>query len=241
MRIELFILIGVTLLSIAAPALAQATGAVAGCVALEPNQPSPEPNQPIPGATIILGAQGHKITTLTDERGCYEFRDLPASVYRITARLLGADNVTRDQVNISPGQIERVDFTTRISGFCECLAPPTTLRGFYDEADAVVHVRILRPDSELPSPRGFFTQTAETLEVFKRHKIGGPIDKVFRFLQNQSSGAPDPYDVGQELVLFVGWLGTTNVFSEGPYASSRRTVTVVSADLLADLRKLMPR
>ncbi len=231
MRTRLLILNAVAALSMAMPASGQTTGMIIGCI-------TDEIGQQIPRATINLRAQGIRLTMVADDRGCYEFRDLSADVYRVTARLLGFDNVTRDQVTIAPDQAERVDFIMRLSRICECLARPTTLSGRYDQADAVVHVRIIRSDDALQSPSGFFTQSAETLEVLKRHDSGGPIDKAFRFLQNQSNGAPDPYDVGQELVLFLAWWGNSNRFSEGSVYEMVTTVTLVSPALLADLRKL---
>lgn len=109
---------------------------------------------------------------------------------------------------------------------CDCASPPRTRQGLWKYADAVVHVRITDHDKELPAPPGFFKQTAEALEVLKRHRVSGPPDAATRalhellrrdpsagsirtimmeFLQNQLGGAPNPYDVGEEFVLFLRW------------------------------------
>lgn len=242
----------VAIVCTSAPAFGQTTGSVTGCF-------TDQINQPLPRVTVSLSAQGKRMTTLADDRGCYEFRELPAGVYRITARLLGFNNVTRDKVNISPGQIERVSLSMRVSTICECLARPTTLEGLYDQADVVVYARILHHYNELPSRPGFFTQMAEALETFKHHNSGGPSNNALTFFQNQSNGTPDPYDTGQELVLFLSWLPIENMLSEGLYPQN---VTVVSiqagsvtdapgelgsyvgsptTDLLAELRKLGSR
>jgi hypothetical protein len=42
-------------------------------------------------------------TATADATGCYEFGDLPIGLYRVTARLAGFDNVTRDGVKIVAG------------------------------------------------------------------------------------------------------------------------------------------
>jgi hypothetical protein len=43
------------------------------------------------------------MTTTADAGGCYELKHLPIGSYRVTARLTGFDNATRDGVTIAPG------------------------------------------------------------------------------------------------------------------------------------------
>ncbi len=197
MRIRLLILTVVTVLTMTTPALAQTTGSIVGCL-------TNVLNEGLPRATVSASAPDLRRTTLTNERGCYEFLDLPADAYRVTARLQGYDNVTRDRVQVSP-------------------------------------------------------QTAEAVEVFKRHATGGPTEKTIRFLQSQASGAPEPYHLGQELVLFLFWRPEENIFSDGGFPDTVRVVSVQAGrimdapaqlknyvgapigGLLADLRKLTPR
>src|SRR5437016_1278256 len=77
---------------------------IVGCV-------SDATTQRIPGATIILKGRGVERTTTTDTTGCYALEELPPTVsYRVTARLLGFDNLTRDGVVPLPGAGSRVDF-----------------------------------------------------------------------------------------------------------------------------------
>ena len=58
---------------------------------------------------------------MTDAGGRYELRDLPIGSYRVTARLAGFDNVTRDGVTIAPACRPSTDFAMRVSAICECL------------------------------------------------------------------------------------------------------------------------
>jgi len=252
MRITILALTVVAALAIATSAFAQTTGSIAGCL-------TNELNEGLPRATVSASAPDLRRTTLADERGCYEFQDLPSNAYRVTARLQGFDNVTRDRVQVSPGQVQRVDFTMPISTICDCPVQPTTLGGLYDNARAVAYVRILPPDNQRLPPRGYFAQTAEAMEVFKRHATGGPTNRTIRFLQSQASGAPEPYHPGQELVLFLFWWPEENIFSDGGFPDTVRVVFVQAGrimdapaqlksyvgapigGLLADLRKLTPR
>ena len=139
--------------------------------------------------------------TEADSSGCYQLKDLPPASYRVTARLPGFDNVTLDRLVVAPSSLTRLDFTTRPSSICECLAVTGSLADHWNHADAVLHVRL--SDSE-PSPtttRGYYRHLATVLSVLKEPRDRRPAP-VF-VIQNQRSGVPGPYDVGQELVAFL--------------------------------------
>jgi hypothetical protein len=242
MRLTTLLLLVSALLT-AAPLSAQSTGALAGCI-------RDEANYPLPRVSLVVRAAGVQQTLFADALGCYEVTSLPPNVYRVTVRLLGFDNETREKIRIESGSTVRLDFRMRISPICECLAPPTTLRERWERADAVVHLRITDHETQLPAPRGFFGHTAEVLELFKRHSTGGPADKAMTFLQGQASGEPDPYTAGDELVIFLQWspqahtlltyTHTSWVFAVGDDGRIAGSATRVD-DLLAELRALSPR
>jgi len=182
--------------------------------------------QPIPGATVSATAEGNRLTVLADGGGCYEFRGLSANSYRVTSQLTGFDNTTHDKIHVAAGQIRRLDFIMVVSPFCDCATPGTTLRDLADRVDAVVYLKITDRDNELSSPRQYFRQTAEVIEIvkdpppvappfdsaahalrdlLKRDPGTGPVRMAMTFLQDQSSGAPLPYEPGDEFVLFLKW------------------------------------
>ena len=211
-------------------------------------------NSPLPGTTVVASANGTRYTELADGRGCYEFISLPPNSYRVTARLQSFDNATKEKIKVAPGQTVRVNLQLWISPLCECLQPPTTLAGLRNAADAVVHLRITDHETQLPAPLHFFMQTARVLEIMKSHPAGGPRGQATTFGQYQASGAPDPYDVGDELVMFLRWSpvdetffsydDTNTVFvvqddkiTRSPVALTRYTGKAL-ADLLNDLRSL---
>jgi hypothetical protein len=138
------------------PVAAQPTGELVGCI-------TDAVKQPMPRVTVVLRSSRVEQTISADDGGCYKAPALPPDVYRITARLLGFDNETREKIRIEPGRIARVDFHMQVSAVCECLAPPTTLRERAERADAVMHLRITDHATQLPAPPGFLAHTAEVL------------------------------------------------------------------------------
>jgi hypothetical protein len=66
-------------------------------------------------------------------------------------------------------------------------------------------VRIVEPDLAQTQPDGFYRQSAQVLNAFKR---SDGRSATVSFLQNQSGRSPDPFEVGEELVLFLeSWHG----------------------------------
>ena len=100
---------------------------------------------------------------------------------------------------VAPSTPTRLDLTTRVSLICECIRVAGSLAVLWDHADAVLHVRL--SDSEQSStPQGYYRHSATVLSALKQP--AGSLPATIFVLQNQRSGAPEPYDVGQELVAF---------------------------------------
>jgi hypothetical protein len=157
--------------------------------------------QRVPGATIVAKSGGVRRTTVADAAGCYELKDLPPASYRVTARLAGFDNVTRDRVVLAPSAVAHLDFTMRVSSICECIrVGGTTLVDQWDHADAVLHVRLAESEAAPSTPQGYYRHSATVISAVKQPT--GPRPAAIYVLQNQRSGVPGPYDVGQELVAF---------------------------------------
>jgi hypothetical protein len=171
-----------------------AVGSILGCV-------TDTMRQRLPGATVVAKGGGVQQTTVADRGGCYELKDLPPASYRVTARLLGLDNVTRDRLVVAPSTATRLDFTTQPSSMCECVQVTGSLAEHWNHADAVLQVRLTDSEPSPSTPRGYYRHNATVLTAVKQP--AGPRPAAIVVLQNQRSGAPDPYDVGQELVAFL--------------------------------------
>jgi hypothetical protein len=164
--------------------------------------------QRLPGVTV--GAKTGRVqrSTTADAGGCYELRDLPIGSYRVTARLAGFDNVTRDGVNIVAGNVARLDVAMRVSAICECVRlGGTTLVEQWDHADAVLHVRLSASESQPTTPVGYYRHIATVIDALK--KPAASLETPVFVLQNQRSAAPGPYDIDQELVVFLRSSGSS--------------------------------
>jgi hypothetical protein len=177
----------------AAPQESGTAGSIVGCMS--------DMLQRLPGVTVAAVGSGVKRTTVADSAGCYELKDLPPASYRVTARLEGFDNVTRDRVVVAPSTPTRLDLKTQVSAICECVRAVGSLADFRDRADAVLHVRLSDSEPAPSTPRGYYRHSATVIEAVKQP--AGPGAATIFVLQNQRSGTPDPYDVGQELVAFL--------------------------------------
>lgn len=186
-----------------------AVGSLVGCA-------SDAMNQRIPGATVVATTGRVHWNTTTDAGGCYKLTDLPIGSYRVTARLTAFYNVTRDAVSIVAGRAARLDFAMQLSPICECVVGgSTSLAEQWDHADAALHVRLAAPESQSMTPVGYYRHVASLIDALKM-----PADSIKTpvfVLQNQSDGAPEPYDIGQEAVIFLrssgsnGFVITTEV------------------------------
>ena len=170
------------------------TGSIAGCI-VDTMQ------QPLPGATVVAKGNGIQRSTVTNGAGCYELKDLPLALYRVTARLTGYDNVTHDRLIVAPAQATRLDLTTRLSPICECVRVAGGLTEHWNHAAAVLHLRLADSEPGSSTPQGYYRHLATVIRILKR-PAGLRSDAMF-VLQNQRSGTSGPYDVGQELVAFL--------------------------------------
>ena len=171
------------------------TGSLVGCA-------SDTMKYGLPGVTIVAKAGRVQRITTTDAGGCYEFRDLRPGSYRVTARFTGFDNATRDGVTIAPTGVARTDFVLRVSPICECVRLGwTTLAEHWAYADAVLHVRLSASEPQPTTPAGYYRHAATVLNTLK--KPAGPLTTPVFVLQNQQSAAPAPYDIDQEVVVFL--------------------------------------
>jgi len=171
-----------------------ATASIIGCV-------SYYKGDPVPGATIAVKSIGFRRTVQSDASGCYEMTNLTAGSYRVTVSLAAFDNVTRDDVKLTGGVVTRLDFTTRISPICECVRIGSTLRDQWAYAAAVFHVRILGPDRNHEQVTGRYQHAAQVLTVLKGSRDAR--NRTISLVQNQAGYTPEPYDPGQEFVMFL--------------------------------------
>ena len=172
----------------------EATASIVGCV-------SYHKGDPLPGATIAVKSIGFRRTVQTDTSGCYEMTKLTAGSYRVTVSLAAFDNVTRDDVKLTGGVVTRLDFTTRISPICECVRIGSTLRDQWAYAAAVFHVRILGPDRNHEQVMGRYRHAAQVVTILKGSSDAG--NRTISLVQNQAGYTPEPYDPGQEFVMFL--------------------------------------
>jgi hypothetical protein len=194
LRIVNIFVIAIATLALAQP---QRDGEIAGCI-------SDPTGQPTPGATIVAKGAGARRTTEADAAGCYRLKALPPGSYRVTTRLPAFDNVTRENVRVEAAVVARLDFTIRLSPMCECLlVGDRSLPDQWNRADAVLHARLSDPDPGEPTRSGVYRHVASVLDDLKPLAAGRSRAGRLFVLQNQRSGAPEPYDVGQELVVFV--------------------------------------
>jgi hypothetical protein len=89
-----------------------------------------------------------------------------------------------------------------VSAICECVRlGGTTLAEQWDHADAILHVRLSASASQPTTPVGYYRHLATVIDALK--KPAGPLKAPVFVLQNQRSAAPGPYDIDQELVMFL--------------------------------------
>jgi hypothetical protein len=183
------------------PQATSAAGSLVGCA-------SDTMTRRFPGVTVVAKSGRLQWTTTADADGCYELKDLPSGSYRVTARLPGFDNVIRDGVEVVPRSVARLDFGMRVSAICECVRlGGTTLAEQWDHADAVLHVRLSASESQPTTPVGYYRHLSTVIDALK--KPAASLETPVFVLQNQRSAAPGPYDIGQELVVFLRSLGSS--------------------------------
>jgi len=192
-------LANIFVMSIATMALAQAQGnaELAGCV-------SDTMAQRLPGATVVATGGGVRRTTEADTSGCYELKGLPSGSYRVTTRLPAFDNLTHDDVHVAAATVTHLDFAMHVSAICECISfADQSLTNQWTLSDAVLHVRLSAADPDEPTHSGYYGHVATVLDDLKPSAAGRSRTGRLLVLQNQRNAAPEPYDVGQELIVFL--------------------------------------
>ena len=76
-----------------------------------------------------------------------------------------------------------------------------------DHADAVLHVRLSASESQPATPVGYYRHIATVIDALK--KPAASLKTPVFVLQNQRSAAPGPYDIDQELVVFLRSSGSS--------------------------------
>jgi hypothetical protein len=168
------------------------TSAIIGCI----TDPS---GQRLPGVTVDVGGGGVHRIVQSDARGCYEVPDVPAGSHYVFARLRGFVSVTRDELTVAPGgSSQTVDLQMRVAGMCECLPFADTLAKLWDQADAVVRVRITGHAPSHPDVR----YGAALSSIWKRPPMWNTSEALTfeRFIEPDEA---EPYAVGQDFVLFL--------------------------------------
>jgi hypothetical protein len=179
---------------------AQNTSTVAGCI----TDPT---GQPLPDVTVDVVRGGSHRTVFTNAAGCYAAADVPSGSCFVFARLTGFVSVTHDQLNIVPGQSETVNLQMRVAPMCECISYEKTLAHFWNEADAIVRIRITGHDSTTQDVK----HVAEILKVWKQDPRLGATNAL-TFLQSSERNEVEPYAVGQEFVIFLRWTAAKGEF-----------------------------
>ena len=164
-------------------------GSIGGCV-------TDTEGDVLPGVKVTALRMGIQRSAVTDAKGCYELKELPPGTYTVTGELAGFRHYKRENLAISAGSRLSLSFRLRI-GEIEGSPPPDTLPELWENADAVVHVRIT--DSG-PGPARWLKQTATVLEVLKWYPTARPGETPITFMQQPREV---PYRVGDEVILFL--------------------------------------
>src|SRR5262249_20434769 len=130
---------------------------------------------PKPCASCSSGAPSRTPRRLAAWRrgaGCYELKDLPLALYRVTVRLAAFDNVTRDRLIVGPAHPTRLDITMRLSPICECISAAGGLAERWDHAAAVLHLRLSDSEPGPSIPQGYYRHLATVIGILKPPPAG---------------------------------------------------------------------
>jgi hypothetical protein len=186
-------ILSAALLFASALSVSQTTGSIAGCIA-------DATGQRLARAEIFATGESTRPTTSADASGCFELKALTPRRYRVTARLAGFNNSTRDNVAVAAGAATPLDMRMSISPICECVRFAGSLADHLKEADAILHLRIAAPTEAATSASIYYPHSAVVLHAIKTTpKAGNPIT----LLQGQISGSALPYEAGDEFVAFL--------------------------------------
>src|SRR5262245_8824889 len=171
---------------------AQDTGTVAGCI-------TDTTGQPIPGASVDVGGGGTHHIVVTDALGCYTVPNVPAGSYFVFARLQGFLSATLDNLMVKAHESHRADFRMRIAPMCDCLAFPATLAELWNEADAVVRLRIIWHDPDDREP----TRFSGALSTVWKRNLSFTATQTLTFTRQTAPSEVEPYAIAQEFVMFL--------------------------------------
>src|ERR1043166_52275 len=76
-------------------------------------------NLAVPGATVTLSGSGANATTTSDARGEYNFRDVPAGSYRVSASLVGFAPAVQENVAVSGASVTVPALTLTIASLSD--------------------------------------------------------------------------------------------------------------------------
>ena len=94
---------------------------------------------PLPGATVVARGEAGDRKAITDERGRYEIRNLPAGTYSVSAGIAASRIGTRD---LTLHASMTADFTLRPAPLATVDWVVPAPADAYRQADAIAHVRI---------------------------------------------------------------------------------------------------
>jgi hypothetical protein len=107
-------------------------------------------------------------------------------------------------VLVAAATVTHLDFALRISAMCECLLVGSrSMADQWTRADAVLRVRVSDADPNEATPSGSYRHVATVLDDLKPSAVVGSRTGRLLVVQNQRSGLPEPYDAGQELIVFL--------------------------------------
>ncbi len=75
----------------------------------------------VPGATVTLTAPNVHEMTITDARGEYHFRNVPAGTYQVSVSLTGFTTVSRDNVVVGAGEASAPSITLEVASIGETI------------------------------------------------------------------------------------------------------------------------
>jgi len=211
----------IALLFASSLAASQQTGSIAGCIV-------DAMRQPLPGVTVAATGESVRGTTETNTLGCYNLKGLAPGTYRLTVRLAGFGNVTRDKVAVTPAAPASVDLTMQVSPLCDCPLVTRTLAEHVAAAAAVLHVRITGPQGGQPEGAWYYQHAAAVLHTIK---AASELPSTIALQQDQSNGMPLPYDVDVEMVaLLEPSQGAYRIVNANPSVGNSGTMVFLVRD-----------
>jgi hypothetical protein len=179
-------------------ATAEAQGTISGCV-------TDRSGGVLPGVEVVASGGAGRRAIVTQVSGCYQFKDLDAGTYTVTAALAGFVTGKQEGVAVADGQTtDSVDFALCAGGRVEILwVTFRSLEEAWKRTDVVAHVRITgsgRVSSECQTDD--FLLSADVIEVLKTTP-GVPVGSTLSFRQEYWADERTPYRVGQEMVVFL--------------------------------------